>query len=181
MSDGAPALLLGKPEHSGAARQMLSAVGHDPPRGYRLSACYHWEDGKSRSRASGRSAPKSMYARFAPVTSMAICAARNGEARRGLRAAGLFACFVTAIRGSYENVVGLPLASVLEDLRSAALLPPTWPDWRPAGTRPPMRRRQPVSLRGPLVWAPLCRPCGRASLWRAGRRAIRRTMFAWSR
>lgn len=132
MSDGAPALL-GKPEHSGAARQMLSLLSgttHRVVTGYQIR--YHREDGSL------------VRVQRAVSTEVDVRALRPGDIDGYLRSEewrgkaggyalqGLFACFVTAIRGNYENVVGLPLASVLEDLRSAALLPPTWPDWRPA-------------------------------------------------
>lgn len=44
---------------------------------------------------------------------------------------GRFGCFIQSVQGSYDNVVGLPLCQVLEDLRAAGLLPESWPTWNP--------------------------------------------------
>jgi septum formation protein len=133
MSEGKSGLL-GKPEHAGAARQMLnllSGATHRVVTGYQIRR--HREEDGSLVRIQ---AAISTEVDVRPLLPAEIDGYLRSEEWRGKAGGyalqGLFACFVTAIRGSYENVVGLPLAQVLEDLRASALLPPNWPDWRPA-------------------------------------------------
>ena len=67
-----------------------------------------------------------------PLAEEELAAYLDSEEWRGKAGAyavqGIFAAFVTAIRGSYTNVVGLPLAEVIEDLRAAGAPGPNFAD-----------------------------------------------------
>jgi septum formation protein len=132
LSDGQPSLL-GKPPHAGAARQMLgllSGATHRVVTGYHLRLP-RTNDGRV-PRVQRAVSTEVDVRPLLPVEVEGYLRSEEWRGKAGGYALqGLFSCFVTAIRGSYENVVGLPLAAVLEDLRAAALLPVAWPDWKP--------------------------------------------------
>ncbi len=125
--------LLGKPDHEGAARQMLhllSGTTHNVLTGYHLR--FGNADDGSLRRIS-RVVTTAVDVR--PLLSEEITGYLRSEEWRGKAGGyaiqGRFACFVSAIRGSYENIVGLPLCQVLEDLRRAEVLKADWPTWMP--------------------------------------------------
>lgn len=131
-ADGAPSLL-GKPPHAGAARQMLgllSGATHHVVTGYHLR--YTPRDSGSVVCVKHAITTEVDVRPLLPVEVEGYLRSEEWRGKAGGYALqGLFSCFVTAIRGSYENVVGLPLSSVISDLRAAELLPPSWPDWKP--------------------------------------------------
>ncbi len=133
LTEGKPTLL-GKPEHAGSARQMLallSGARHRVVTGYQIRR--HLPKDGSLVRIQRSISTEVDVRTLRPIEVEAYLRSEEWRGKAGGYALqGLFACFVTAIRGSYENVVGLPLASVLTDLLAAELLPPSWPDWRPA-------------------------------------------------
>lgn len=132
MAGGQP-VLLGKPEHAGAARQMLALLSggtHRVVTGYQIRR--HAEDGRLVRVQAAISTEVDVRALRPPEIDGYLRSEEWRGKAGGYALQGLFACFVMAIRGSYENVVGLPLAQVLEDLRAAGVLPAAWPDWRPA-------------------------------------------------
>ena len=125
--DGA---LLGKPPHEGAARQMLrllSGKTHEVMTGYHLR--YFSPQGDLVEQ--GRVVTTQVSVR--PLSDGDIAGYLRSEEWRGKAGSyaiqGRFAAFVRSIAGSYENVVGLPLCALLEDLREARLLPVDWPSW----------------------------------------------------
>ena len=130
---GTQPTLLGKPPHAGAARQMLgllSGATHQVVTGYHLR--YHRPSDGALVRVA-RAIVTDVDVR--PLREPDVEGYLRSEEWRGKAGGyalqGLFACFITAVRGSYENVVGLPLCHVLEDLHAASLLPAGWPDWKP--------------------------------------------------
>ena len=132
MSDGQPSLL-GKPPHAGAARQMLallSGVTHRVVTGYHLRLPAASDGSVTRLHRA-----VSTDVEVRPLLPIEVEGYLRSEEWRGKAGGyalqGLFSCFVRAIHGSYENVVGLPLSAVLDDLRATGLLPADWPDWRP--------------------------------------------------
>jgi septum formation protein len=123
--------LLGKPPHEGAARQMLlllSGATHHVLTGYHLR---YFDPVQGTLCRRSRTVATEVDVRT--LLGDELSGYLRSEEWRGKAGAyalqGRFSCFVTAIRGSYENVVGLPLCSVLQDLRSAELLPKDWPVW----------------------------------------------------
>lgn len=132
LSSGQPSLL-GKPPHAGAARQMLSLLSgatHRVVTGYQLR--YHDPVDGTLRRVQQAISTEVDVRSLRPVEIDGYLRSEEWRGKAGGYALqGLFSCFVTAIRGSYENVVGLPLSSVLEDLRAADLLPVAWPEWKP--------------------------------------------------
>jgi septum formation protein len=125
--------LLGKPPHEGAARQMLQLLSggtHHVLTGYYL---------RYRDPADGTLRQLSRVV----TTEVDVRALRPDELGGYLRSEewrgkaggyaiqGRFASFITAVRGSFDNVVGLPLCQVIEDLRAAQLLSEEWPAWQP--------------------------------------------------
>lgn len=125
--------ILGKPAHEGAARQMLvllSGTTHQVLTGYHLR---YRDPHDGTLRRLSRTVATEVDVR--PLRSEEIAAYLASEEWRGKAGGyaiqGRFACFVTAVRGSYDNVVGLPLCQVLEDLRTAAVLAKEWPAWLP--------------------------------------------------
>jgi septum formation protein len=124
--------LLGKPPHEGAARQMLTLLSgkqHAVLTGYHLR--YLGPDGQLQR--VGRVVTTRVNVR--PLSDADIAGYLRSEEWRGKAGAyaiqGRFSAFVRSIEGSFDNVVGLPLCAVLEDLRSAGLLPADWPSWQP--------------------------------------------------
>ena len=64
---------------------------------------------------------------LAPAELEGYVGSREWEDKAGGYAVqGLAAAFVRAVRGSYTNIVGLPLCEVLEDLDALGALPPDW-------------------------------------------------------
>lgn len=132
MSEGQPSLL-GKPPHAGAARQMISLLSgatHRVVTGYHLRMAQASDGSVSRVQRAVSTDVDVRPLRPDEIEGYLRSEEWRGKAG-GYALQGLFSCFVTAIRGSYENVVGLPLAAVLEDLRATNLLPAGWPDWKP--------------------------------------------------
>lgn len=124
--------LLGKAPHEGAARQMLqllSGATHEVYTGYHLRL--------PSPAAPERSASRVVRTEVAvrPLREEEIEGYLRSEEWRGKAGAyavqGRFGCFIRAVNGSYDSVVGLPLCQVLEDLLEHGVLPPTWPGWRP--------------------------------------------------
>jgi septum formation protein len=127
--DGA---LLGKPPHEGAARQMIKLLAgrtHEVITGYHL----RYPDASGALRRIERAVRTEVEVR--PIAEHELEGYLASEEWRGKAGAyaiqGRFGCFVRGIRGSFDNVVGLPLCQVLEDLGAAGVLPAGWPAWRP--------------------------------------------------
>lgn len=127
--DGA---LLGKPPHEGAARQMLtmlSGKSHAVLTGYHL----RYVDASGQLQRISRAISTKVTVRT--LSDAEIAGYLRGEEWRGKAGAyaiqGRFSAFVRGIEGSFDNVVGLPLCAVIEDLAGAGLLPSDWPSWRP--------------------------------------------------
>lgn len=118
---------LGKAPHPGAARQMLLLLSGAT---HRVFTAYHLR--LPGGRAVERVQETEVDVR--PLREEDIEGYLASEEWRGKAGAyaiqGRFACFVRAVRGSYESVVGLPLCQVLEDLLEAGVLG-GWPAWRP--------------------------------------------------
>jgi len=125
--------LLGKPPHEGAARQMLSLLSgttHHVMTGYHL----RYRDPQDGTlRRVSRAEITEVDVR--PLSESELAGYLHSEEWRGKAGGyaiqGRFACFVQAVRGSFDNVVGLPLCAVLSDLRLGGLLPAEWPTWQP--------------------------------------------------
>jgi len=127
--DGA---LLGKPPHEGAARQMLtmlSGKSHAVLTGYHL----RYVDASGQLQRISRAISTKVTVRT--LSDAEIAGYLRSEEWRGKAGAyaiqGRFSAFVRGIEGSFDNVVGLPLCAVIEDLAGAGLLPSDWPSWRP--------------------------------------------------
>lgn len=125
--------LLGKPAHIGQARQMLrmlSGRSHRVVTGYHLD--YVEPDGTLRSLQDAVSTEVVVRT----LSDEELDAYLRSEEWRGKAGAyaiqGHFGCFVSALHGSYDSVVGLPLCEVLSALRVARLLPSPWPSWQAA-------------------------------------------------
>lgn len=125
--------LLGKPPHEGAARQMLallSGTTHGVVTGYHL----RYVDTKS---GELRRLARAVYTEVAvrPILPAELDGYLRSQEWRGKAGAyaiqGRFACFISGITGSYENVVGLPLCQVIADLHAVGLLQAEWPPWQP--------------------------------------------------
>lgn len=124
--------LLGKPPHAGAARHMLGLLSgktHTVWTGY----CVRYVDAVGQVQYIQRSVSTEVEVRT--LREEEVAAYVHGEEWRGKAGGyaiqGRFSAFVKQIRGSYDNVVGLPLCALLEDLHAAHLLPPTFPTWTP--------------------------------------------------
>lgn len=124
--------LLGKPPHEGAARQMLQLLSgktHEVLTGYHLR--HPLADGQ----LSQQSRVVTTQVTVRALQDQEIVGYLRSEEWRGKAGAyaiqGRFAAFICAISGSYDNVVGLPLCNVVEDLRATGLLPADWPSWSP--------------------------------------------------
>jgi septum formation protein len=121
LEDGGPPIL-GKPKDAEEARVMLTRLSG---RTHVVVTAYHlaWGD-KARGRAVETE-----------VTFRSLSAAElegyvgSGEWRDkagGYAIQGLAGAFVRMVRGSYTNVVGLPLCEVIEDLDALGALPADW-------------------------------------------------------
>lgn len=125
--------LLGKPVHEGAARQMLgllSGATHAVVTGCHLR---YFDPTSGELRRLARTVRTEVQVRL--ILPAEVDGYLRGQEWRGKAGGyaiqGRFACFVTGLQGSYENVVGLPLCQVVVDLRTAGLLPAEWPAWQP--------------------------------------------------
>jgi septum formation protein len=125
--------LLGKPPHEGAARQMLALLAgasHAVVTGYHL----RYPDPQSGElRRLFRTVRTEVQVRsILPQEIEGYLRSQEWRGKAGGYAIqGRFCCFVSAIHGSYENVVGLPLCQVVADLQATGLLPAEWPTWQP--------------------------------------------------
>jgi septum formation protein len=121
LPDGEPRIL-GKPDSADAARVMLSRLGgraHEVVTAYTLLY-----KGSERGRAVQTEVT---FRALAPAELEGYVGSREWEDKAGGYAVqGLAAAFVRAVRGSYTNIVGLPLCEVLEDLDALGALPPDW-------------------------------------------------------
>lgn len=124
--------LLGKPPHEGAARQMINLLAgrtHEVITGYHL----RYRDASGALCRIERAVRTEVEVR--PLSEREIDGYLQSEEWRGKAGAyaiqGRFGCFVRGLRGSFDNVVGLPLCQVLEDLGAAGVLPSGWPSWQP--------------------------------------------------
>lgn len=125
--------LLGKPPHAGSARHMLGLLAgktHTVWTGY----CVRYVDVVGHIKYIQRAVATEVEVRA--VREEEIAAYVHSEEWRGKAGGyaiqGRFSAFVRQIRGNYENVVGLPLCALLEDLHTAHLLPPAFPTWTPS-------------------------------------------------
>lgn len=122
--------VLAKAPHEGAARQMLQLLSGAT---HRVYTGYHL-------RLPGRTPS---FIERAVVTEVDVRPLRDEEIDAYLRSEewrgkagayaiqGRFGCFVRGLRGSFDNVVGLPLCHVIDDLLATGVLGPDWPAWRP--------------------------------------------------
>lgn len=119
--DGEPRIL-GKPRSPDDARVMLSRLGgrtHEVVTAYTLLY-----KGGERGRAVRTEVT---FRALSPAELEGYVGSREWEDKAGGYAVqGLAAAFVRAVRGSYTNVVGLPLCEVLEDLDALGALPADW-------------------------------------------------------
>jgi septum formation protein len=121
LPDGEPRIL-GKPESADAARVMLARLGgrsHEVVTAYTLLY-----KGGERGRAVETEVT---FRALEPAELEGYIGSREWMDKAGGYAVqGLAAAFVRAVRGSYTNIVGLPLCEVLEDLDALGALPPDW-------------------------------------------------------
>jgi len=121
LPDGEPRVL-GKPASADEARVMLgrlSGRAHEVVTAYTLLY-----KGGERGRAVQTEVT---FRTLAPAELEGYIGSREWEDKAGGYAVqGLAAAFVRAVRGSYTNIVGLPLCEVLEDLDALGALPPDW-------------------------------------------------------
>ncbi len=111
--------ILGKPENEAEAAQMLGRLGG---RRHEVLTAYRIRHGE---RALGRVVGTFVTFRsLDPKEVAAYLACGEWRGKAGAYAVqGIAGSFVTDIRGSFTNVVGLPLAEVLADLRALEALP----------------------------------------------------------
>jgi septum formation protein len=121
LPDGEPRIL-GKPGSADDARVMLgrlSGRSHDVITAYTLLY-----DGGERGRAVQTAVT---FRALSPAELEGYIGSREWEGKAGGYAVqGLAAAFVRSVRGSYTNVVGLPLCEVIEDLDALGALPADW-------------------------------------------------------
>ncbi len=121
LPDGEPRIL-GKPTGIDEARVMLSRLAgrtHEVVTAYTLLY-----KGGERGRAVQTEVT---FRALSPAELEGYVGSREWEDKAGGYAVqGLAAAFVRAVRGSYTNVVGLPLCEVLEDLHALDALPADW-------------------------------------------------------
>jgi len=121
LPDGEPRIL-GKPASAAEARVMLSRLAgrsHEVVTAYTLLY-----KGGERGRAVQTEVT---FRALAPAELEGYVGSREWEDKAGGYAVqGLAAAFVRSVRGSYTNIVGLPLCEVLEDLEALGALPPDW-------------------------------------------------------
>jgi len=119
--DGEPRIL-GKPDSAEAARVMLTRLSgrsHEVVTAYTLLY-----KGSERGRAVQTDVT---FRALSPAELEGYIGSREWEDKAGGYAVqGLAAAFVRAVRGSYTNIVGLPLCEVIEDLDALDALPPDW-------------------------------------------------------
>ncbi len=121
LPDGEPRIL-GKPESVDAARVMLARLAgrsHEVVTAYTLLY-----KGGERGRAVQTEVT---FRGLLPAELEGYIGSREWEDKAGGYAVqGLAAAFVRSVRGSYTNIVGLPLCEVIEDLDALGALPPDW-------------------------------------------------------
>ena len=121
LPDGDPRIL-GKPASADQARVMLARLAgraHEVVTAYTLLY-----KGSERGRAVRTEVT---FRALAPAELEGYVGSREWEDKAGGYAVqGLAAAFVRSVRGSYTNIVGLPLCEVLEDLDTLGALPPDW-------------------------------------------------------
>ena len=121
LPDGEPRIL-GKPASADEARVMLGRLAgrsHEVVTAYTLLY-----KGSERGRAVQTAVT---FRALSPAEIEGYIGSREWEGKAGGYAVqGLAAAFVRAVRGSYTNVVGLPLCEVLEDLDALGALPADW-------------------------------------------------------
>lgn len=119
--DGEPRIL-GKPASPDEARVMLTRLAgrtHEVVTAYTLLY-----KGSERGRAVQTAVT---FRALSPAELEGYVGSREWEGKAGGYAVqGLAAAFVRSVRGSYTNVVGLPLCEVLEDLDALGALPADW-------------------------------------------------------
>jgi septum formation protein len=115
--------VLGKPTDADDARAMLCRLAG---REHQVVTAYHLI---ARSGACGRAVSTAVV--FRALHTVEIDGYIAYEEWRGKAGGyaiqGLAGAFAREVRGSYSNVVGLPLCEVIEDLRALGLLPAKWP------------------------------------------------------
>lgn len=121
LPDGEPRIL-GKPATADEARVMLARLAgraHEVVTAYTLLY-----KGGERGRAVQTEVT---FRALAPAELEGYVGSREWEDKAGGYAVqGLAAAFVRSVRGSYTNIVGLPLCEVLEDLDALGALPADW-------------------------------------------------------
>ncbi len=121
VADGEPRIL-GKPASAAEARVMLTRLAgraHEVVTAYTLLY-----KGGERGRAVQTEVT---FRALVPVELEGYIGSREWEDKAGGYAVqGLAAAFVRSVRGSYTNIVGLPLCEVIEDLDALGALPPDW-------------------------------------------------------
>ena len=119
--DGGPPVL-GKPVDAEDARAMLRRLSG---RTHAVVTAYHLQyKGVERGRAVETAVT---FRELTPAELEGYIGSREWEGKAGAYAIqGLAGAFVRTVKGSYTNVVGLPLCEVLEDLDTLGALPPDW-------------------------------------------------------
>jgi septum formation protein len=129
--DGTGQRILGKPEDAGDARIMMAQLAgrtHDVITAYHLI-----HEGKERGRIVTTEVSLRPMTAF-ELDGYVACGDWDGKAG-GYAIQGMAAAFVRTVRGSYTNVVGLPLCEVIEDLLAIGALPPEWAKQSERGLR----------------------------------------------
>ena len=116
---GARGTILGKPADADDARRMLgllAASRHEVTTAYRIRAGDRMVERAVTTLVSFRA--------LQPAETDAYLGSREWEGKAGGYAVqGIAAAFITELRGSHTNVIGLPLAEVLADLLAVGALP----------------------------------------------------------
>lgn len=117
--------ILGKPNGPEDATAMLRTLAG---RRHEVTTAYHIVHGTSRVERAVSTAVS--FRLLAEPEIAAYVASQEWQGKAGGYAIqGIAAIFTTEIKGSFTNVVGLPLAEVIADLRAVGALP----GWPPAG------------------------------------------------
>ncbi|MDB4965883.1 MAG: septum formation protein Maf [Myxococcales bacterium] len=121
LSDGAPRIL-GKPTSVDDARVMLARLSN---RSHQVVTAYAiLYKGAERGRAIETDVT---FRELSPAELEGYIGSGEWQGKAGGYAVqGLAAAFVRAVKGSYTNIVGLPLCEVLEDLDALQALPLDW-------------------------------------------------------
>jgi septum formation protein len=121
LPDGEPRIL-GKPAHADEARVMLARLAG---RAHQVLTAYTLlYKGSERGRAVETEVT---FRALSPAELEGYVGSREWQDKAGGYAVqGLAAAFVRSVKGSYTNIVGLPLCEVLEDLDALDALPPDW-------------------------------------------------------